>query len=127
MPDSSAPDEEPLENEGDVMAGDRRIARTDTALPDWYVSDTSYRPIPIVWFAGALILQVILQPALFLVFTVFLEASPFVTIAAALLGSGLIWHLAMQRGMTTASFAWRCATLLMLAFFFLLTALSALA
>ena len=127
MPDNSAPNGENSENEGDVMAGDRRIARTDTALPDWYVSDTSYRPIPIVWFAGALILQVILQPALFFVFKVFLGASPFVTIAAALLGSGLIWHLAMQRGMATASFAWRCATILMLAFFFLLTALSALA
>lgn len=127
MPDHPGPDEEVPENEGDVMAGDRRIARTDTALPDWYVSDTAYRPIPIVWFAGALILQVILQSALYFVFAVVFGASPFVTIAAALLGSALIWHLAMRRGMASASFTWRCATLVMLAFFFLLTALSALA
>jgi hypothetical protein len=48
----------------DIMAGERRISRTDTALPDWYVSDAAYRPIPIAWFAGALILQVLLQPAI---------------------------------------------------------------
>ena len=49
------------EREDDIMAGERRISRTDTALPDWYVSDAAYRPIPIAWFAGALVLQVLLQ------------------------------------------------------------------
>ena len=126
MPDRSDPEED-LESDGDIMAGDRRIARTDTALPDWYVSDAAYRPLPIVWFGGALILQVIIQPGVFWLFALIMEASPIITAAVALLASGIIWHLAMRRGMSRAFFAWRFATGAMLAFFFSLTALTALA
>ncbi|MBX7540711.1 hypothetical protein [Qipengyuania sphaerica] len=125
MPEDIDPLDEP--EEGDVMAGDRRIARTDTALPDWYASDTAYRPVPIVWFAGALIMQVIAQPVLFMVFAVWIGTSPWVTIGVLMLASGIIWHLAMERGLAGSSLGWRMATGIMLAFFFAITALTALA
>ena len=112
------------EDEGEVMAGDRRIARSDTALPDWYVSDTHYRPIPIVWFAGALLMQVIAQPVLVgLTFGV-LGLPQLVVVAICLAASGLIWHFTYERGMAEASAGWRWGTGLMLAFFFGITALS---
>lgn len=105
------------------MAGDRRIARTDTALPDWYASDTAYRPIPIVWFAGALILQVIAQPVLFFGLHFGLGLGSLLTFAFAMLASGLIWHMTWERGMAQASTAWRIATGLMLVFLLSVTAL----
>ncbi len=123
MPEDDYPDP----REEDIVYEDRRISRPDSSLPDWWVSDPAYRPIPIAWFAGATVLQVILQPVLFLVFAVGLGTSPLVTIAIALLASGLVWHLAMERGMAQASFAWRFATGAMLAFFFAIIALTALA
>ncbi len=126
MPDRSDP-KAGLKSDGDIMAGDRRIARTDTALPDWYVSDAAYRPLPIVWFGGALILQVIIQPALFWFFAVTIGAPPLLITAIALSASVMIWYFAMRRGMDTASLAWRAATVAMLAFFFSFTALTALA
>lgn len=112
------------EDDGEVMAGDRRIARTDTALPDWYVSDTHYRPIPIVWFAGALLMQVIAQPVLFGIGYGFLGLPPLVVVAICLAASGLIWHFTYERGMSEASAPWRWATGLMLAFFFAIIAMS---
>lgn len=126
MPDRSDP-KAGLKSDGDIMAGDRRIARIDTALPDWYVSDAAYRPLPIVWFGGALILQVIIQPALFWFFAVTIGAPPLLITAIALSASVMIWYFAMRRGMDTASLAWRAATVAMLAFFFSFTALTALA
>jgi len=124
MPDASGRDD-PV-GEDDVMAGDRRIARTDTALPDWYVSDAAYRPIPIAWFAGALILQVILQPVLAIGATG-IGFSRWFAVGLCLLASGFIWHVTMERGMSGASFGWRIATALMLAFFSGITALGLLA
>ncbi|MDG6079532.1 hypothetical protein E3U23_10030 [Erythrobacter litoralis] len=104
------------DDEDDVMAGDRRIARTDTALPDWYVSDAAYRPIPIAWFAGALVLQVILQPVLAIV-TTGIGFSRWFAIGLCLLASGFIWHITMERGMARAALGWRIALALMLVFF----------
>lgn len=121
------PHEENERNDGDVMAGDRRIARPDTSLPDWYVSDAAYRPLPIVWFAGAMILQVLAQPAIFVMLEIWFNFPPVITIGAALLASGLIWYLADLKGMGGASLAWRLATAAMLTFFFSLTAVTALA
>ena len=109
--------------EGDIMAGDRRIARTDTALPDWYASDTHYRPIPIVWFAGALLLQVVAQPAVVFIGLGLFGLSPLLVFAAALLATGFIWHHTWERGMSGASSAWKAATFAMLVFFLAITAL----
>ena len=112
--------------EDDIVYDDRRISRPDASVPDWASVDAAYRPIPIVWFAGALLLQIIAQPVVFGIARGVLGLSPYVVIAAALLASGIIWHFAMERGMATASFGWRFATGLMLAFFFAITALTAL-
>lgn len=109
--------------EGDIMAGDRRIAREDSALPDWYVSDAAYRPIPIAWFAGALILQVIVQPTLFMLLHVGFGLGNMLTFAFCMLATGLIWHLTWERGMAQAGKGWQIATAVMLAFFLLITAL----
>lgn len=110
-------------NEGDIMAGDRRIARADTALPDWYASDTAYRPIPIVWFAGALILQVIAQPAIVFVARNMLGLPAIITFAIAVLATCGIGFATWRRGMARAAKGWRIATLTMLAFFLIFTAL----
>ena len=125
MPDE---EDEPIkfadETDGDVMAGDRRIARSDTALPDWYASDTHYRPIPIVWFAGALLMQVFAQTLLTVFFSAMLGLPRLLVVAICLLASGMIWHLTAERGMKMASAGWQWATGSMLAFFFGITALS---
>lgn len=114
------------EGEDDIMAGDRRIARTDTALPDWYVSDAAYRPIPIAWFAGALVLQVLLQPAIVYLGWAGGSSTGFM-LACAIGGTGLIWYMTQQRGMASASLAWRVATILMLLFFLAISVISLLA
>ena len=79
MPDRDYPDPK----EEDIVYDDRRISRPDSSLPDWYASDAAYRPIPIVWFAGALILQIIAMPAVFLISAVALGLSPLVTVGLA--------------------------------------------
>lgn len=122
MPDDGVTEDDGP-SEGDVMAGDRRIARTDSALPDWYVSDAAYRPIPIVWFAGAMLLQVVTQTAVLLLPMFF---PPLVAIAVAILATGLIARLTWKRGMATASAAWRLATAAMLAIFLGITILATL-
>lgn len=122
MPDDRDEPDEP--NEGDVMAGDRRIARADTALPDWYASDAAYRPIPIAWFAGALVLQVVAQPATVMLFWGLFGLPRLAVVAIALLISGMIWQFTWDRGMSGAPKPWQLATGLMLAFFFGITALS---
>ena len=110
-------------NEGDIMADDRRIARADTALPDWYASDTAYRPIPIVWFAGAMILQVTAQPAIVFLALTMLGLPAIITFAIAVLASFAIGFITWKRGMAWAAMGWRISTLTMLAFFLVVTAL----
>ena len=122
MPDEK--DEPEDANEGDVMAGDRRIARTDTALPDWYASDAAYRPIPIAWFAGALVLQVVTQPAIVMLLWGWIGLPRLVVVAGALLASGMIWQFTWDRGMHGAPKPWQWATGVMLGFFLGITALS---
>ena len=104
------------------MAGDRRIARADTALPDWYASDTAYRPIPIVWFAGALILQVLAQPLVAWLAWGLLGWPRAYVVALALVASGVIWQFTWTRGMQQAPRVWQVATAAMLLFFFTITA-----
>ena len=123
MPDRGRPDPK----KEDIVYEDRRISRPDASLPDWESPDTTYRPIPIVWFTGALITQVVGQAAIFLLFRHWLGFSDLAVIAIAFAVSVLVWEVGMKRGLTTASIAWRVATFAILAFFFALTALSVLA
>ena len=49
----------PNPREEDIYAGDRRVSRPDSALPDWHIPDAKYRPIPIAWFAAAFLIQMV--------------------------------------------------------------------
>ena len=110
------------EDEEDVMAGERRIARADTALPDWYASDAAYRPIPIAWFAGALVLQCLLQPGL-AIGALSLGFSRWFAIGLCFLATVSIAQLTWVRGMANAPLGWRVATAMMLTFFFAIATL----
>ncbi len=113
------------QGEGDIMAGDRRLSRPDSALPDWYMSDAAYRPIPIVWFAGAMMAQVIAQPIAFLV-TGSLNFPAWLMIATAALVSVLIGKWAWKRGIGGAGMGWKIVTICMLVFFMGFSVLGAL-
>ncbi len=94
------------------MAGDRRISRPDASLPDWEVPDTAYRPIPIVWFTGALITELL---TLTLISAALASQSGWFTIALASLATGAIGMWTWERGMKHAARGWQVATVLMLA------------
>lgn len=98
--------------EGDIMAGDRRLARPDTALPDWHMPDASYRPVPIAWFAAAFLIQMIV---LFVLFLMLLGNSGWVTIVMASIATLAIGGWTWERGMKDAGTRWQIATLVMLA------------
>lgn len=118
MPDAiNAPGEGENRQEGDVMAGDRRIARADTALPDWYASDAAYRPVPIVWFGGALVMQVIALPLVAWVALSLLGLGSLATAVFLSISTGLVWRFTWQRGMRSAGKGWQFATGGMLVFF----------
>lgn len=118
MPDSPYPDP----REEDIMAGDRRLSRPDSALPDWHIPDAAYRPIPIAWFAGALLLQVIVLFGLFIM----LVGSPgWITIVLATLATLGLAGWTWERGMKGAGRGWQIATGLMLAAQWALVCLSA--
>lgn len=108
MPDRQYPDP----REEDIYAGDRRLSRPDSALPDWHIPDAAYRPIPIAWFAAAFLLQMTL---LFAIFVVLIEQSGWVTIALSALATGALGKWTWERGMKDAGNGWRVATALMLA------------
>lgn len=106
----------PNPREEDIMAGDRRISRPDSSLPDWHIPDASYRPIPIAWFAGAFLLQMVV---LFAIFMLFISQHGAITIALAGLITGAIGAWTWERGMKTAPAGWRIATIAVLAVQFL--------
>ena len=108
MPDRQYPDP----REEDIMAGDRRLSRPDSALPDWHIPDAAYRPIPIAWFAAAFLLQ---MAVLFAIFVVLIDQSAWVTIALSALVTGALGKWTWERGMKGAGTGWRVATCLMLA------------
>ncbi|MBV7259979.1 hypothetical protein [Erythrobacter crassostreae] len=97
----------------DIYAGDRRISRPDVSLPDWEVPDTAYRPIPIVWFTGAFMVQLVS-------ICVFLFAlssqEPWLTIIMSALTTGAIAKWTWDRGMETAGTGWKVATVIMFLF-----------
>lgn len=99
------------------MAGDRRISRPDASVPDWEVPDTSYRPIPIVWFTGAFVIQMI---AVFAIFMALIEQHGAFTIALSAIVTGVLAAWTWDRGMKQAATGWQLATLLALSATFLL-------
>ncbi|RNJ62980.1 MAG: hypothetical protein EDM03_00590 [Porphyrobacter sp. IPPAS B-1204] len=108
MPDSPYPDP----REEDIMAGERRLSRPDSALPDWHIPDAAYRPIPIAWFAGAFLLQMIV---LFGLFIMLAGNSGWITIALCTLATLGLAGWTWERGMKDAGPAWQIATGLMMA------------
>lgn len=106
------PDKYPDPREEDIMVGDRRLSRPDSALPDWHIPDASYRPIPIAWFAAAFLLQMIVLVALFVVL---IGVSGWFTIILSTIATGALGMWTWQRGMRTAGAGWRAATIVMLA------------
>ena len=107
MPDSERPDP----RKDDIMAGDRRISRPDASLPDWEVPDSAYRPIPIVWFTGALIVQMI---GIYAGFLLLIQAHGLLTIGLAALITGAVGAWTWNRGMQDVDTGWKIATILML-------------
>ena len=108
------PEEEteyPNPREEDIYAGDRRMSRPDSALPDWHIPDAQYRPIPIAWFAAAFLLQMLI---LFVMFVILLGQSGWLTIALSALASGAIGKWTWDRGMRDAGRGWQITTIAML-------------
>ena len=105
MPDYQDP------REDDIYAGDRRISRPDSSLPDWEVPDTAYRPIPIVWFTGALLTTVFVLGALFVIL---IDQSGWISIGITALATGVIGGWTWARGMGQASTGWKIATVIVL-------------
>lgn len=100
-------DDFPDPDEADIMAGDRRISRPDSRLPDWYIPDTAYRPIPIAWFAAAILIQTVVISAIFFVL---IAKSGWLTLALAGVASALILLWSWDRGLGRAGWGWQSAT-----------------
>ena len=108
MPDREYPDP----REDDIYAGERRISRPDSALPDWHIPDATYRPVPIAWFAAAFLLQMVILTALF---AILLGQSGWVTIIMCILATLALGVWTWERGMRAAGVGWQIATAMMLA------------
>ena len=101
----------PDPREEDIYAGDRRLSRPDSALPDWHIPDAKYRPIPIAWFAAAFLLQMVVLTAIFVILS---GQSGWITIALSALTKGALGMWTWERGMRDAGTGWKVATVLML-------------
>ncbi|MEL6877633.1 MAG: hypothetical protein AAGL68_05985 [Pseudomonadota bacterium] len=117
MPDDTP--QRPDPDKEDIMAGDRRISRPDSRMPDWYIPDASYRPIPIAWFTAAVLIQSV---AMFAIFTLLFKKSGWLTIGLAGLASIALYLWSMDRGLKEASMGWKMALAIVLALQFLLVA-----
>ncbi|MEO1220790.1 MAG: hypothetical protein AAFY42_05495 [Pseudomonadota bacterium] len=104
-------DEYPDPREEDIYAGDRRVSRPDSALPDWHIPDAKYRPIPIAWFAAAFLVQMVV---LFVIFVVLSSQTGWLTIILSSLATGAIGMWTWDRGMGKAGRGWQIATILIL-------------
>ena len=111
MPDPDPKYPDPREE--DIYAGDRRLSRPDSALPDWHIPDAKYRPIPIAWFAAAFLLQMVV---LVVIFMVLLGDSAWITVVLCSLATGALGKWTWDRGMKDAGTGWKIATVLMLLF-----------
>lgn len=94
------------------MVGDRRMSRPDSALPDWHLPDASYRPVPIAWFAAALLVQAVVLAGLFVVL---IDVSGWLTVGLGALATGVLGMWTWDRGMRDAGIGWRVATIVVLA------------
>lgn len=103
----------PDPREEDIAYGDRRLSRPDASLPDWEVPDTSYRPIPIVWFTGAFLIHLAICLAILVALGGF---GPWVTVPLAALAAGTTGAWTWERGMAGAGNGWKVATVLFLLF-----------
>ena len=101
----------PNPREEDIYAGDRRLSRPDSALPDWHIPDAKYRPIPIAWFAAAFLLQMVV---LIVIFWVLIDKSGWITMGLASLATGALGKWTWERGMKDAGTGWKIATVMML-------------
>ena len=95
------------------MAGDRRLSRPDASVHDWEVPDTSYRPIPIVWFTGAFLIHLMAALGILIALGGF---GPWLTVPAAAMAAGLIGAWTWERGMRSAGAGWKIATVAILLF-----------
>ncbi|MEP0392697.1 MAG: hypothetical protein ABJ205_01480 [Erythrobacter sp.] len=111
MPDNDEKPDFPNPREEDIYAGDRRISRPDSAIPDWHIPDAKYRPIPIAWFAAAFLVQMVV---LFAIFFLLLGQTGWLTIALSSLATGAIGMWTWDRGMREASNGWRITTIVVL-------------
>jgi hypothetical protein len=118
MPEPDYPDP----REEDIYAGDRRVSRPDSALPDWHIPDASYRPVPIAWFAAAFMIQMVV---LTILFVMLLGQSGWVTIILCGFATLALGVWTWERGMRAAGGGWQTATALMLAAQFALVCLGA--
>ncbi|MDJ0977700.1 MAG: hypothetical protein QNI87_04120 [Erythrobacter sp.] len=106
----------PDPREEDIMAGDRRLSRPDASVPDWEVPDTSYRPIPIVWFTGAFLLHLMAVLAILTALGLTGLVTPWLAVPAAAIAAGAIGAWTWERGMRDAGAGWKVSTALFLAF-----------
>jgi len=113
----------PDPREEDIVYGDRRLSRPDASLPDWEVPDTAYRPIPIVWFTGALIAEFALVGILLMLLW---NSGGWLLIMLATLGTAGIALWTWERGMKHAGPAWKVATAVILAGLLALTCIAGL-
>ena len=97
----------PNPREEDIYAGDRRISRPDSALPDWYISDAKYRPIPIAWFAAAVLIQTVLISFFWYVLS---SQAGWLTVVFASLATGAVFQWSWARGIGKAGRGWHIAT-----------------
>ena len=103
----------PDPREEDIAYGDRRLSRPDASVPDWEVPDTSYRPIPIVWFTGAFLIHLAICLAILVALGGF---GPWLTVPLAALAAGTTGAWTWERGMRGAGSGWKIATVLFLVF-----------
>jgi len=93
------------------MAGDRRLSRPDSALPDWHIPDAKYRPIPIAWFAAAFLIQLVV---LWFIFVVLAAQNGWLTIIISAMATGALGMWTWDRGMNEAGAGWKIATVAMM-------------
>lgn len=111
MPDDKPHYPDPREE--DIMAGDRRISRPDSSLPDWYISDAKYRPIPIAWFAAAILMHAVVVTA---IAYVLFYSSAWLTLALGIVASVGIYQWAWTRGIGGAGRGWQIAMAVVMTF-----------
>ena len=112
--------EDPNPREEDIYAGDRRISRPDSALPDWYIADAKYRPIPIAWFAAAILLHAVVITA---IAVMLLGSSAWLTLGLGVVASVGIYQWAWSRGIGSAGRGWQIAMAIVMTFHLCIIAL----